>query len=92
MNDQNDQNDYQEYDREMIHIFNSVRRYIEEKDFLKEDFRLTIKMYRACLGHHYAYVVTNAKSDPRVYEVDHTDNPETTKVTSYLRDGYSILK
>lgn len=92
MNDQNDQIDYQVYDREMIHIFNSVRRYIEEQEFLKEDFHLTMKTYRACLGHYYAYVVTNAKNDPRVYEVDHTDNPETTKVISYLRDGYSILK
>ena len=30
-----DQKDYQAYDREMIHIFNSVRRYIEEQEFLK---------------------------------------------------------
>lgn len=87
-----DQTDYNEYDQAMIHIFNSVRRYIEEQGFLKEDFHLTMKTFRSRLGHYYAYVVTDAKCDPRVYEVDHTDNPETTKVISYLQDGYSILK
>lgn len=88
----NDHKDYEEYNRKMNHIFNLVRRYIEEQEFLKEDFCLTMKTYRACLGHYYAYVVTNAKNDPRVYEVDHTDDPETTTVISYLKDGYSILK
>lgn len=80
------QTDYNEYDHAMIHVFDSVRHYIEEHELLKIDFHLTMKMYRSYLGNYQAYVTTDVISDRRIYEVDYTVNKKITTVSSYLQE------
>lgn len=72
----------------------AVRRYIDKKGYLngKKDYNLFIKSSGYILGSYYAFVVTDAIGDDRIYEVTHLkSNPTSTAVSSYLQDDSDEL-
>lgn len=72
----------------------AVRRYIDDKGYLngKKDYNLFIKSSGYILGSYYAFVVTDALGDDRIYEVTHLqNNPTSTAVSSYLQDDSDKL-
>lgn len=72
----------------------AVRRYIDKKGYLngKKDYNLFIKSSGYILGSYYAFVVTDAIGDDRIYEVTHLQsNPTSTAVSSYLQDDSDEL-
>lgn len=72
----------------------AVRSYIDKKGYLngKKDYNLFIKSSGYILGSYYAFVVTDALGDDRIYEVTHLhNNPTSTAVSSYLQDDSDEL-
>ena len=72
----------------------AVRCYIDKKGYLngKKDYNLFIKSSGYILGSYYAFVVTDAIGDDRIYEVTHLkSNPTSTAVSSYLQDDSDEL-